>query len=151
VACPGPVSAEIIIPLLDARKETTSMKIAFPVQEDRGLESPVFGHFGSAPLFLLLDRENGDLEAADNPDHGHEHGQCQPMAAMGGRPVDVVIAGGMGAGALRKLQAGGIRVFRGIEGSVRENLELLESGRLPEFLPEMSCNGHAGQGGCHHL
>ena len=46
------------------------------------------------------------------------------MAAMGGHPVDAVIAGGMGAGALRKLQSEGIRVFRGIEGNVRENLEV---------------------------
>ncbi|MCF8062247.1 MAG: NifB/NifX family molybdenum-iron cluster-binding protein [Deltaproteobacteria bacterium] len=127
------------------------MKIAFPVEENKGLDSPVYGHFGSAPWFVLMDAQGGDLEAVTNEDHHHEHGQCQPGRALGGRPVDAVVVGGIGAGALRKLQAEGVRVFRGVEGSVRENLDLLNSGKLPEFAFEMTCAGHrGGEGGCRH-
>lgn len=127
------------------------MKIAFPVQDSRGLDSPLYGHFGSAPWFVLVDAETGDLETVANEDQHHEHGQCQPGRALGGHPVDVLVAGGVGAGALRKLQAEGVRVLRGIEGNVRENLDLLHTGKLPEFPFEMTCAGHQGRkGGCRH-
>lgn len=32
------------------------MKIAFPTGDDKGIESPVYGHFGSALFFLPLSR-----------------------------------------------------------------------------------------------
>lgn len=127
------------------------MKIAFPINENKGLESSVHGHFGSAPTFILVDRDIGCFEAVENVNASHEHGQCRPMQAVGGRAFDGVVVGGIGAGALRKLQAEGIKVFRGIEGSVKDNLELLKSGKLPEFLFEMTCAGHQHDGGgCHH-
>jgi hypothetical protein len=37
-----------------------------------------------------------------------------------------------------------------VEGSVRENLEFMKSGKLPEFSANMTCAGHHGQGGCQH-
>jgi predicted Fe-Mo cluster-binding NifX family protein len=126
------------------------MKIAFPVQEDRGLESPVFGHFGSAPHFVVLDDATGALEAIGNNDAHHAHGQCQPIKALGGTTVDLVVVGGIGGGALMKLQGLGVRVFRAVEGTVQDNLNLLQSGSLPEFQTNMTCAGHQGGHGCHH-
>ena len=38
------------------------MKIAFPAQENKGLESTVYSHFESAPLFVVVDAENGESE-----------------------------------------------------------------------------------------
>jgi predicted Fe-Mo cluster-binding NifX family protein len=126
------------------------MKIAFPVIEDRGLESPVYSHFGSAPFFMVLDSSNGGVEALGNTDAHHIHGQCQPLKALGGTAVDMVVVGGIGAGALMKMQGMGIRVFRAVEGSVSENLELLKAGKLPEFSANMTCAGHQGGHGCAH-
>jgi predicted Fe-Mo cluster-binding NifX family protein len=125
------------------------MKIAFPVQEDRGLESPVYGHFGSAPHFVVLDDPTGSLEAIGNNGTHHVHGQCQPIKALGGTAVDLVVVGGIGGGALMKLQGLGVRVFQAVEGSVLENLQLLKSGRLPEFQVNRTCAGHQGGLGCH--
>ena len=31
------------------------MKVCFPVQKNEGVESTVYNHFGSAPLFVLVD------------------------------------------------------------------------------------------------
>jgi len=126
------------------------MKIAFPVTEDQGLDSPVYGHFGSAPTFVVLDISGGGFEAIHNTDAHHEHGQCQPVKALGGTAVDLVVVGGIGAGALMKLQSQGIRVFRAVEGNVGENLELLKTGKLPEFAANMTCAGHDGGHGCVH-
>ena len=79
------------------------MKIAFPTQFDHGLESPVFGHFGSAGYFLVVDDASGAVETIVNADRDHLHGQCQPLAALGGNKVDAVVVGGIGGGALQKL------------------------------------------------
>jgi predicted Fe-Mo cluster-binding NifX family protein len=125
------------------------MKICFPVSSLNGLESPVYAHFGSAPGFVIVDTENRNVDEIDNNDLHHAHGMCQPLKALGGREVDAVAVGGIGMGALMKLQAQGIRVFRAAEGTVEENAGLIAAGRLPEFDPELTCAGHAG-GGCAH-
>jgi ArsR family transcriptional regulator len=122
------------------------MHIAFPINEDRGLESPVHDHFGTAPSFLIVTAEEGPLRTVANSDLGHAHGQCQPLTALGGHGVDAIVVGNIGAGALRKIQSAGIRAFRGVEGSVSDNLSLINAGKLPEFLMTQTCSGH----NCHH-
>jgi len=126
------------------------MKIAFPVQQDQGFESQVYGHFGTAPYFVIVDSETGVHETSTNNDVHHLHGQCQPMKALAGNPVDAVVVGGIGGGALMGLQSRGVRVFRAVEGSVKQNLEFIKTGKLPEFSVNMTCAGHHGQGGCQH-
>ena len=126
------------------------MKIAFPVQEDRGMESLVHNHFGSARLFIWVDTRNNQVETIVNKDANHAHGQCQPLRAISEKPVDATAVGGIGAGALQKLQAAGIKVFRAIEGSVGENIELINAGRLPKFTLNQTCGGHSALEGCVH-
>jgi predicted Fe-Mo cluster-binding NifX family protein len=42
------------------------MKVAIPVAEYCGLDSLVYGHFGSAPLFVLVDTETMSIESLSN-------------------------------------------------------------------------------------
>ena len=126
------------------------MKIASPSQENKDLDSPVYGHFGSAAYFIIVDEESGQLESRPNADLNHSHGNCQPLAALGGRPVDAVVVGGIGGGALRKLANAGITVFRAVEGTVADNLALIKKGTLPEFTMDQTCAGHTTIGGCVH-
>jgi predicted Fe-Mo cluster-binding NifX family protein len=125
------------------------MRICFPAETLQGLESPVFGHFGSAPGFIIVDADTMQLEEIINEDLHHAHGMCQPLKALGGRPVDGVVVGGIGMGALMKLQAQGVQVYRALQGTVRDNLQMIQSGRLPRFSTEHTCGGH-GPGGCGH-
>ncbi len=124
------------------------MKVCFPVEQEQGLASVIYGHFGSAPAFVIIDTEHGNEVTVANADRLHAHGSCNPIMAMGGSAVDAVVVGGIGAGALGKLNGGGIRVFRAAAGTVRENLSLLASGVLPEMAAHHACSGHAG--GCDH-
>ncbi|MFC1886277.1 NifB/NifX family molybdenum-iron cluster-binding protein [Thermodesulfobacteriota bacterium] len=126
------------------------MKIAFPTQENNKMDSPVYGHFGSAPYFIIVDSETSAFETVNNADAEHLHGQCQPLKALAGKPVDAVVVGGIGAGALHKLNEAGINVFRAIEGAVSENLELIKSGMLPPFTADQTCIGHSIDGACAH-
>jgi predicted Fe-Mo cluster-binding NifX family protein len=126
------------------------MKIAFPSLSNMGLLSAVHGHFGSAPFFIVVDADGDDVAVLDNHDLNHAHDKCQPLAALGGQTVDAVAVGGIGGGALKKLTAAGITIYRAVEGTVAENLELVKSGKLPEFDPFHTCAGHTGDAGCSH-
>ena len=44
------------------------MKIAFPTQQNFGLQSPLFNHFGSAVFFIVADTESDNFETVINPD-----------------------------------------------------------------------------------
>ncbi len=124
------------------------MKVCFAVLKDEGIESAVYNHFGSAPAFVMVDTETPGAETIQNQDKNHIHGACNPVMALGGRNVDAVVVGGIGAGALRKLNAEGIVVYGSLARTVKENLELLSEGRLPQLSVQHACQGHAG--GCSH-
>ncbi len=126
------------------------MKICFPVVENAGLESQVFGHFGSAPLFVIVDSESKEITAINNSDKVHQHGACNPVAGLGGHPVDAIVVGGIGGGALFKLNAAGIRAFQAQGGTIAENLEKMVVGELPEYMPGHTCGGHGHSHGCSH-
>lgn len=126
------------------------MKIAFPTTENRSLESGIYGHFGSAPLFIIVDTDNRKAMAVSNSDRDHLHGQCQPLKALGGNLADAVVVNGIGSGALRKLQQAGIKVYRAVDGTVGDNLKLIEDDRLPEFSQEQTCTEHGIHGECIH-
>ncbi|HET6459206.1 MAG TPA: NifB/NifX family molybdenum-iron cluster-binding protein [Syntrophales bacterium] len=125
------------------------MKICFPTANLDGLASKVYGHFGSAPGFVIVDTETQAFEEIGNNDLHHAHGMCQPLKALGGRKVDAVAVGGIGMGALMKLQAQGVRVYRVVEGTVAENISLVSRQILPEFDAKFTCAGHSG-GNCTH-
>ena len=97
-----------------------------------------------------MDANTLQVEEVANADLGHAHGMCQPLRALGERQVDGVVVGGIGVGALMKLQAQGVQVFRALQGTVRDNLEMMRKGLLPQFSTEHTCAGHGHAGGCAH-
>jgi len=125
------------------------MKVAVPVAEDYGLESLVYGHFGSAPIFVLVDSDTMSVESLGNRDQGHVHGQCSPMQALAGRSPDAVLVGGIGVGAVRGLRVAGIKVYRCSGGTVAQAIGQLKAGELPEINEDAACPGHAGGHTCH--
>jgi len=127
------------------------MKVCFAVQKDDGVESVVYGHFGSAPAFIVVDTEIDKAETVNNRDLNHVHGACNPIQAIGGLRVDAVVVGGIGAGAITRLNAEGVKVYRSAAETVKDNLALLKESKLAELSVQNACGGHAqGQGGCAH-
>jgi predicted Fe-Mo cluster-binding NifX family protein len=124
------------------------MKVCFPVQTDQGMESQVFNHFGSAPIFILVNTEEKSVQQISNRDLNHVHGACNPIMALDGQKVDALVVGGIGGGALMKLNAMGVKVFGAEAQTVKENLELFKENKLQELSMENSCRAHAG--GCGH-
>ena len=122
------------------------MNICIPVEMDKGLESKVYGHFGSAPAFLMVDTATLACRLINNNNQHHAHGMCNPVAALAGQPVEAVMVGGIGMGALMKLNASGIQVFHSRFASVRETVEAIKAGRLAPMTREGTCGGHGGSG-----
>jgi predicted Fe-Mo cluster-binding NifX family protein len=126
------------------------MKVCFPVQQDDGMSSEVYNHFGSAPLFVVVDTETNSVGTINNRDQHHSHGACNPLKALDDQQIDAVIVGGIGAGALSRLNQSGIRVYRAQSQTVQENMALFTSKHLPELTGQGACSGHSHGGGCAH-
>ena len=135
------------------------MNIAIPIEQDQGLDSPICGHFGSAPLFAIVDTDSGAVRVKQNQNQEHAHGQCRPLRALDGETVERVVVGGIGPGALFKLEKANIEVYRAQGATVSETLAALEAGQLARVTADSACNhghghghghGGGGGGGCGH-
>jgi predicted Fe-Mo cluster-binding NifX family protein len=126
------------------------MKVCFPVAEVNGIESEVYGHFGSAPTFVIVETDTSKITTVNNKDQEHAHGACNPLKKLNNQHVDALVVAGIGMGALNVLNQSGIKVFQAQAPTVRENIALMKNGSLPEFTSQNTCAGH-GQGmGCGH-
>ena len=124
------------------------MKVCFPVQDNLGVESTVYNHFGSAPSFIVVNTATKEVSAINNSDLHHTHGACNPMKALSGESVNAIVVGGIGAGALSRLNQLGITVYRAQGQMIKENIVLFEKSQLPILTPQQCCGGHAE--GCAH-
>jgi predicted Fe-Mo cluster-binding NifX family protein len=123
------------------------MRVGFAVQVNEGLESTVYDHFGSAPAFIVVDTDLKQVITVDNANANHVHGACNPVMALGGNHIDALVVGGIGAGAIMKLNALGVKVYGAEAPTVNENIALLEKNGLQELSTNNACKSHQGQCG----
>jgi predicted Fe-Mo cluster-binding NifX family protein len=128
------------------------MRICIPVNEDKGLASEICEHFGSAPVFLLVDTDTEACEARANAHApGHNKGTCQPLSAFAGEQLDAVVVGGIGMGALTRLRAVNLEVYQAVLPTVAATLAAFRAGTLKPA--QSGCGNGQGQGqgrgGCH--
>jgi predicted Fe-Mo cluster-binding NifX family protein len=109
------------------------MNICIPIVENLGLLSFVSPHFGSAPMFLVVDTSTLAYRSIPNPPL--DEGQCDPYRALGDQPVDSFIVGGIGANALAEIERRKLPVYRSFGGRVADALADLLAGKL-RFLRE---------------
>jgi len=118
------------------------MNICIPVDEDNGLASRVCAHFGSAPLFMIVDTDGESCRAIPNHNQHHGHGMCMPLEALQGESLDGMVVGGIGMGALNKLIAAGLRVYVSEHPTVAETVGAFKAGTLRTMQPDMACAQH---------
>ena len=123
------------------------MKICFPIADNQGMESEVYGHFGSAPFFAVVDTESREIKLLSNADEHHAHGHCQPLKAIGGQSVEAVVVAGIGGGALKGLNQAGLTVYRAQGQTIADNISCFAMNELTVLTPGQTCGGHThGQG-----
>ena len=124
------------------------MKVCLPISKNLGLESPVHGHFGSAPGYLAVDAETGAAAALLNWNQGHAHGMCNPVQVLAEAKPDAVLVAGLGRNALLRLRESGIRVYLAPAGTAAQAVALFKDGKLPELTDTATCGGHGAGHAC---
>ena len=125
------------------------MRICFPTENDRGLDAPLAGHFGSAPYYTIKDTDTDALETVNNQDQTHAHGQCAPIDRLAPHRLDAIVVGGIGKRAFALFSQAGLKVYMSHNRTVRDALSELEAGNLhiPEY--DELCGGHSHErSGC---
>ncbi len=108
-------------------------------------------HFGHCTNFNIYDTENGKITGSRSINNGdHAHG-CVPDF-LTGSGVRLVIAGGIGSGAVANLNNMGIDVITGASGDAAQAVEAYLSGKLISTgaLCSEHQNGHGGHCGHDH-
>ncbi len=120
------------------------MRICVPTGTDQGIEAEVFGHFGSAPYFSLLDTDTAEVEVLSNSNDHREHGQCSPMRQLTGVAFDAVVVRGMGRNAVARFAAANIPVMVTACTTLQDVLDEARAGNLQQLDPNQACQGHGG-------
>jgi predicted Fe-Mo cluster-binding NifX family protein len=105
----------------------------------------VAGHFGHCEGFMIFTTENNQVVSSEtlaNP--GHRPGFLPNMLADQG--VEVIISGGMGAGAIDIFSARGIEVIVGASGKAQAAVEAYLQGELKST--GAVCRDHLHQDQC---
>ncbi len=121
------------------------MKICIPIETNKGKGSKVYGHFGSAPFFLIYDDKNNLYEVINNINNHHPHGMCHPMDLLKDKNISIIISGAIGFRALNMLNNAGIRVYKTSGITVEQVLEKIKNNQLEEITIDNACAQH----GCH--
>lgn len=117
------------------------MKICIPVLNDVGPDSPLFDHFGSAPMFALADTDTGLVYVTPNGGRHHAQGKCSPVEHIDVGRTDAVVCQGMGRRALQSLCDQGIEVLLTTAKTVREALAQAREGSLQSLTKDGACGG----------
>ena len=127
------------------------MKVAFPVNENNGLDSLVNEHFGMAKEFMIIDMNSKAVETIPNPKIGGES-SCKTGFLGKDSGVNAVITKCIGDGSQRGLHEADIKVYASQADTIAENLDLLEKGELKLFHIFDLCQGKKNkkEGGCGH-
>lgn len=121
------------------------MRICIPIETDKGKAAMVYGHFGSAPYFIIYDSEKDSFQIINNSNQHHTHGTCQPMGVLNRKNIDVVVCVGMGARAVLKLNEVGIQAYKAAAGTAEEIIEKYKLGKLEKITVKNACTSHS----CH--
>ena len=108
----------------------------------------VAGHFGHCENFNLYDTENGTIQKEESiPNPGHRPGFLPNF--LGDMGVEVIIAGGMGGGAVDIFNERGVEVVVGAQGDARTAVEAYLRGDLVSTGDVCHEHAHAHECGEH--
>lgn len=116
------------------------MKIAVTYENEK-----IFQHFGHTEQFKVYDIENNQIIKAEViGSNGSGHGALAGILSNKG--IDVLICGGIGAGAQTALAEAGIKLYGGASGNADEAVHAFLNGNL-EYNPDVQCNHHSHEEG----
>jgi predicted Fe-Mo cluster-binding NifX family protein len=121
--------------------EERFVRLCIPIIRDEGPDSIISSHFGSAPLFMVVDTSAGTRAAVVNLNVHHEHGRCNPIDLLSRERLDAVVVRGIGRNALSRLRQAGLDVICTECATVSEAVAAFEAGLLLPVLAAHACGG----------
>jgi predicted Fe-Mo cluster-binding NifX family protein len=119
------------------------MKLCISSTRDN-LDASVDPRFGRCQYFLFINAETMDFEAVGNPAFVAGGGAgIQAAQLVANRGADVVITGNMGPNAFQALQAAGVKIITGAQGTVRSVIDSFRKGAL-DYAGAPSVETHHG-------
>jgi predicted Fe-Mo cluster-binding NifX family protein len=114
------------------------MKIAVPVTKENQIDSH-FGHCESYNVFTISDKnEIVEIKSLESPQGCGCKSDIASVLASDG--VTIMLAGGIGGGAINVLNNSGIEIIRGCSGDAAEVVKLYLSGLVEDS--GSSCHQH---------
>ena len=123
------------------------MNICIPIEEDKGLQSEICIHFGSAPRFIVVDTDTLSYRVVSGAESG-------PVDFITRDPIDSVVVGGIGVRSLCELKEAGVDVVSTREDRVDDIVASFKEGDVSEVNLDHTCRlqqrgrGFRGFGGC---
>ncbi len=117
------------------------MKVCFPVQQDEGMKSVLYDHFGSAPMMAIVDTDANSVVMLKNPNEANIEGIWSPLKALANEKIDAIVVTGIGTGAITGLKQRGIKVYRAKSATIQENITKIKAGELTDVGVEQCCSG----------
>lgn len=108
------------------------MKVAVSAA-GQDLESQVNPRLGRCEYFVVYDPDSGDVSHVENT--GVNATGAAGIATAGllsDLDVDILVTGMVGPNAFAALQAGGIKIYTGASGKVKDAIEMYRKGKLTE-------------------
>jgi len=106
------------------------MKICVTAQ-GKTLDDQVDPRFGRCQFFIVVDTDTLDFEAVENQSAQFSGGAgIQSGQLMASKGVKAVLTGNVGPNAFQTLTAGGIKIYTGLSGKIRDAVEKYKGGTL---------------------
>ena len=117
------------------------MRIAVTISDGN-----VFQHYGHSEAFMLYDvLDNKIINAELISTNGNGHGYLSELLHISN--VQILICGGIGAGAINALTEYGIKIYAGVTGNADAAVSALLNNTL-SFNPNFKCNHHGDDHDC---
>lgn len=115
--------------------------------EGKNLDALVDPRFGRCRCFIIIDPENMEFEAIENPSGVTAGGAgIQSAQLIAEKGAEVILTGNVGPNAFRTLEASGVKVVTGMKGLVKDCVERYKKGEF-QAAGNPTVPGHFGMGG----
>jgi len=117
------------------------MKICVPTMGEAGMEEAICQHFGRAPTFTIVDTDSGKITVLPNVSE-HMGGTGLPTETIFAAGVQLMIVGGLGPKAVAMFNEGGVDVFVGATGTVKDAIDDWRANMLSRAIVDNACQDH---------
>jgi predicted Fe-Mo cluster-binding NifX family protein len=119
----------------------TTYKIAVPAISEQGLDSPISGHFGHSPMFVVSTVVDGEITKVETVTNSGHSSCAEPVMALAERGVKILIASGMGRRPYMITQQVGMTVVKAEGVTVGEVLGNYLEGNSSDMGSDSLCGG----------